>query len=247
MAAPQIASVPWAARGPAWLTGAIYGALLNHRADIEALGARMHGPPYLAPPQAPILYIKPRNTWCANGDAIPIPVPPILPAHGAGVQVGATLAVIIGRPCVRIRAQDARRHVAAVTVINDLSLPHQEVFRPAIKERCRDAFCAVGPWVEAVVGLDPFKEHVLRTFINCELRAAWNTRDLVRSPAQLMADVSEFMTLHPGDVLMVGTPRDAPLAILGDRVAVEIDGIGRVENTLVKESGAARGAPGVSR
>jgi 5-oxopent-3-ene-1,2,5-tricarboxylate decarboxylase/2-hydroxyhepta-2,4-diene-1,7-dioate isomerase len=247
MAAPQIASAPWGARGPAWLTGTVYGALLNHRADVEALGARMHGPPYLAPPKAPILYIKPRNTWRVNGDAIPIPQPPALPAHGAGVQVGATLAVIIGQPCVRIRAENAPRHVAAVTVINDLSLPHKEVFRPAVKERCRDAFCAVGPWVAAVAGIDPFKEHALRTFINGELRATWNTRDLVRSLAQLMADVSEFMTLHAGDVLMVGTPRDAPLAGLGDRVAVEIEGIGRIENTLVKESGAERGAAGVSR
>lgn len=218
-----------AARGPSWLTGTVYGTLLNYRADLAAFAARLQGPPYLAPPKAPILYIKPRNTWIANGAEISLPV------RAAAVQVGATLAVIIGRPCVRIRADQALLHVAAVTVINDLCLPHAEIFRPAIKERCRDGFCAIGPAIEAVDGAEPFAEHALCTYINGELRGEWSTRDLVRSLPRLMADVSEFMTLHPGDVLMVGVPRDAPLARRGDRVAVEVTGVGRIENSLIDE------------
>lgn len=241
MAPSQVTPAALAARRPFRPCGTVYAALLNHRADLEALGARMQEPPYLAPPRAPVLHLRPRNTWSADGDAIAVP------AHCAGVQVGATLAVIIGTPCVRIRAQDAPRHVAAVTVVNDLSLPHQEIFRPAIKERCRDGFCAVGPSVAAVTGADPFADHVMRTFINGELRAEWRTRDLIRSLARLMADVSEFMTLHTGDVLMVGTPRAAPLARPGDWVAAEIEGIGRIENAIILELAGEPMAAGVAR
>jgi 5-oxopent-3-ene-1,2,5-tricarboxylate decarboxylase/2-hydroxyhepta-2,4-diene-1,7-dioate isomerase len=213
-------------RYPSWLSGTVYGALLNYRADLEALGARMHAAPYLAPPRAPVLYLKPRNTWIGDGEAIP------LPAGAPAVQVGATLALVIGLPCVRIRAADAARHVAALTVINDLCLPHAEVFRPAIKERCRDALCAVGPRSSPATLAG---EHVMRTFIDGKLQGEWSTHDLVRPMARLLEDVSEFMTLHPGDVLMAGTPLGMPLARVGQRVAVEIDGIGRIENPIVSE------------
>jgi 5-oxopent-3-ene-1,2,5-tricarboxylate decarboxylase/2-hydroxyhepta-2,4-diene-1,7-dioate isomerase len=211
-------------RYPSWVSGTVYGALLNYRADLEAFGARMHAAPYLAPPRAPVLYLKPRNTWIGDGEAIP------LPAGAPAVQVGATLALVIGLPCARIRAADAARYVAALAVINDLCLPHAEVFRPAIKERCRDAFCAVGPRSSPAAFAG---EHVMRTYIDGKLQGEWSTHDLVRPMARLLADVSEFMTLHPGDVLMAGTPRAMPLARVGAQVAVEIAGVGRIENRLV--------------
>ena len=217
-------------RHPSWLDGTVYGALLNYRADLEALGPRMQTAPYLAPPRAPVLYLKPRNTWIGDGGAVP------LPASASAVHVGATIALVIGLPCVRIREADAARYVAALTVINDLCLPHSEVFRPAIRERCRDGFCAVGPRIADAAFA---QEHVMRTYIDGKLQGEWSTRDLVRPMARLLADVSEFMTLHPGDVLMAGTPRTMPLAHVGARVAVEIDGIGRIENRIVSERLAA--------
>jgi 5-oxopent-3-ene-1,2,5-tricarboxylate decarboxylase/2-hydroxyhepta-2,4-diene-1,7-dioate isomerase len=216
-----------APRNPAWLHGTVYGTLLNYRTDLESLGARLDAPPYLAPPSAPILYLKPRNTWIGTGDTVP------LPSHAPAVHVGATLGLVIGRTCVRIRESDAADCVAALTVVNDLCLPHAEVFRPAIKERCRDGFCPVGPRTVVAAGAAFATEWVMRTYIDGKLQGEWSTRDLVRPMARLLADVSEFMTLRPGDVLLAGTPRDMPLARSCNRVAVEVDGVGRVENSVV--------------
>ena len=212
---------------PAWLAGTVYGVLLNYRTDLEALGARMHAAPYLAPPRAPVLYLKPRNTWIGNGDPVP------LPAGASSLQVGATLGLVMGRACVRAAEASALDCVAALTVVNDLCLPHEEVFRPAVKERCRDGFCPLGPRLDRSVSSASLEAMVMRTFVNGTLRGEWRMSELVRPAARLLADVSEFMTLQVGDVLMVGTPRHAPLAAIGDRVAVEVSGVGRLENLIV--------------
>jgi len=210
-----------------WPAGTVYGALLNYRADLEALGPRMQAAPYNAPPRAPILYIKPRNTWI--GDADPIPLPP-----GANaLQVGATLGLVLGRPCIRATEETVLDSVAALTVVNDACLPHDDVFRPAIKERCRDGFCPIGLPISRRVDAAALDGMVMLTYIDGAVRAEWKMADLVRSAARLLADVSEFMTLHAGDVLLIGSPRSAPLATPGQCVAVEVTGIGRLENPVV--------------
>jgi 5-oxopent-3-ene-1,2,5-tricarboxylate decarboxylase / 2-hydroxyhepta-2,4-diene-1,7-dioate isomerase len=71
--------------------------------------------------------------------------------------------------------------------------------------------------------------------VNGKLALENNTANLIRPISQLIADISAFMTLAAGDVLLVGLPENLPLARVGDRVAVEIDGIGRLENPLVAE------------
>ena len=63
--------------------------------------------------------------------------------------------------------------------------------------------------------------------------------DLVRSPARLLADVTEFMTLSPGDLLLLGPGEGAPLARPGDRVVIEVPGLGRLTHSVVAEQGAA--------
>jgi 5-oxopent-3-ene-1,2,5-tricarboxylate decarboxylase/2-hydroxyhepta-2,4-diene-1,7-dioate isomerase len=75
----------------------------------------------------------------------------------------------------------------------------------------------------------------MRAYVNGVLRQENNTCNLIRPVAQLISDVTEFMTLAAGDVLLVGVPEDPPAAVAGDRIAVEIDGVGRLENVLVPE------------
>jgi 5-oxopent-3-ene-1,2,5-tricarboxylate decarboxylase/2-hydroxyhepta-2,4-diene-1,7-dioate isomerase len=206
----------------------VCGALLNYRADLEALGERMNGPPYLAPPRAPVLYLKPRNTWCAAGDPI------ALPASAMEVLVGATLGLVIGRTASHVGEDACAAHVRALCVVNDVCLAHADVFRPAIKERCRDGFCPLGAAV-ALAHADLALSRQLRTYVNGHLVGDWSTGDCVRSAARLLADVSEFMTLSPGDILLIGTPRTMPSARLGDQVIVEVEGVGRLENRVVAE------------
>jgi 4-hydroxyphenylacetate degradation bifunctional isomerase/decarboxylase decarboxylase subunit/4-hydroxyphenylacetate degradation bifunctional isomerase/decarboxylase isomerase subunit len=205
---------------------AVLGAALNFKGTLAALGDAVTRDPYKEPPNAPVLYIKPENTWSRPGDAIPCP---------AGVdelKMGGTLGVVIGGAVCRVREADALGYVRGYMVVNEISIPHASYFRPAIRERCRDGFCCMGDENGGVANPDAL---AIRISINGEVRAKNTTRNLVRSVARLIADVSEFMTLGEGDVLLVGEPENAPLARPGDRVRVEIDGLGFVENRISRE------------
>ena len=101
--------------------------------------------------------------------------------------------------------------------------------------KCRDGFCPVGPWIvprDAVPAPDAL---VIRAWVNGELRMENTTANLQRDIAALIADVTEFMTLRAGDLLAVGVPEHPPLARAGDEVTVEVEGLGRLESTLVPE------------
>src|SRR4051794_31151366 len=88
----------------------VYGALLNFRDTLDALGGVMHEPPYKAPPRAPVLYIKPRNTLAADGARI------VVPRGVDALRMGGTLAVVMGRVACRVREADALAYVAGYTV-----------------------------------------------------------------------------------------------------------------------------------
>ena len=209
--------------------GTVYGTLLNYQGALAALGDTVHAMPYQAPPKAPILYLKPPNTWVGYGKPIP------LPAEIDAVEIGAALGIVIGRTATRVTADAALDYVRGYTVVNDVTLPHASVYRPPIRQRCRDGFCPIGPWViERAAVLDP-DNLTLRVFVDGALRAENTTAHLVRPVAQLIADVTDFMTLSPGDILHVGTPEQAPLARIGERVAIEIEGVGWLENPVMAD------------
>ncbi len=120
-------------------------------------------------------------------------------------------------------------HIAGYVAVNDVSIPHASYYRPAIRQRCRDGFCVIGSEVTD----RPPRE--IRISINSELRCRAKIDDLVRPIDRLIADISEFLTLQPGDIVLAGEPYDAPLAQAGDRVRVEIDGLAAIENEVAPE------------
>jgi 5-oxopent-3-ene-1,2,5-tricarboxylate decarboxylase/2-hydroxyhepta-2,4-diene-1,7-dioate isomerase len=203
----------------------VYGVALNFRAEIERLGGEMHRDPYKLPPAAPVLYLRPRNTWNHPGGVIQ------LPADSEHLKMGGTLGVVIGRTACRVAAQDAPGYIAGFTVVNDVSIPHDSYYRPAIRQRCRDGFCVIGSGIAAI--RDPHRVEI-RTLINGDLVCAASTADLVRPVELLIADVTEFLTLRPWDILLVGEPPDAPLAGASDRVRVEIDGLAPLDNRVAR-------------
>lgn len=212
--------------------GNVYGTALNFRGALAALGEATGAAPYQAPPRAPILYLKPRNTRIGYGAAIPIP------DQIEGVWVGATLGVVLGHTAYRLSANDAHEAIAGYTIVNDVTIPHDSYYRPALKQKCRDGFCPIGPWILERDQLGATDALAIRAYINGKLALENSTANLLRSIPQLIADVSAFMTLSAGDVLLVGLPENLPLARAGDRVAVEIEGLGRLENHLVAEAAA---------
>jgi 5-oxopent-3-ene-1,2,5-tricarboxylate decarboxylase / 2-hydroxyhepta-2,4-diene-1,7-dioate isomerase len=211
----------------------VYGAALNYRATLEALGSALTATPYGAPPKAPVLYIKPANTWIGDGD--PIPVPADVPA----VQAGVTLAALIGRDMCQVTPERALSHVAGFTVVNDVTVPHTDFFRPMIQNRCRDGFCPIARAMVAPDRLAALDDLRMRVWVNGALACSESTRGLVRSVPQLLADMSALLTLAAGDLVLVGAAPGSPLVRPGDRVVLEIDGIGRLENPVVAAADGA--------
>lgn len=210
----------------------VVGALLNFRGAWAAMEPAMQREPHHKPPVHPVLYIKPANTWRGAGDPI------VLPPDVEEIEVGATLGLVMGRTAARVRVEDALDYVAGYVIVNDVTVPHTSVLRPPLKQKCRDGFCPMSTPVPAMEVSDP-DALAIRVYVNGELQLANSTANLVRNVRKLISDVSEFMSLARGDVLLVGVPENAPRARAGDRIAVEIDGLGRLENILRAEGVAA--------
>jgi len=199
--------------------GTVYGTLMNFRGEREALGAAMREPPYKAPPTAPVLYLKPSNTWSADGAAIP------LPPHVPEIEVWASVGMVMKSP----------GEVAGYVLMNDLTVPHESFFRPPVKHKCLDGSLAVGGTLLPAAGADPSR-FVVEVHVNGTLRQEVRFADLVRPAAQLLAEVSEFMTLGAGDVLLLGSDWGRPRARAFDRVdLVGNAGLGRLGNILAPE------------
>jgi len=182
----------------------------------------MHEPPYKAPPQAPVLYVKPANTWSANGANISVP------ARVSEVEIGATVAMVVGKKQVQF------------VMMNDLSIPHSSFFRPPVKFKCLDGFLGIG---SQTVETDQPQDFKLEVRVNGKLVQSLDFSQLVRSADQLLADVSEFMTLHNGDVLMLGcdclSNGKRPVAKVGDVITISAPShpaLGSLSNTLVAEA-----------
>jgi 5-oxopent-3-ene-1,2,5-tricarboxylate decarboxylase/2-hydroxyhepta-2,4-diene-1,7-dioate isomerase len=221
---------------PYRLSGNVYGVLLNQRGALAALGAAASQPPYKAPPMAPVLYIKPRNTLNGPGGAVAVP------ADAPELEVGATLGVVIGRTACRVAAAQALDYVAGYTIVDDVSVPHASFFRPSVRLKARDGFCCIGPEVVARTRIADPDALDIRVYVDGTLVQSGGTRELVRPVRQLIADVTDFMTLTPGDLLLVGVPPGAPRVRAGQSVAIEIDGVGRLENGFVAEAATAPGS-----
>lgn len=186
-----------------------------------------------------MLYIKPRNTHRSDGAVVPVP------GDAPELEIGAALGLVIGRTACRVAASDALSVLAGYTVLIDVSVPHSMFYRPSIRFKARDGFCPIGPAVTACrPGLDP-DELAIRVLIDGAVRQQASTSQLVRPVSRLLAEITDFMTLSPGDILMVGIPVGAPLARAGQSVAVEIDGVGRLQARL--QAGSVRGSSGMKR
>jgi 5-oxopent-3-ene-1,2,5-tricarboxylate decarboxylase/2-hydroxyhepta-2,4-diene-1,7-dioate isomerase len=212
-----------------WLpphSGLVYGVILNDRRSLQVYGARMGAPPHGKPPVAPILSIKPYNTHVGHQAVVE------LPAGIERVEVGATVGIVFGATAARTNEHNALEAVAGYTLAIDLSAPKADLYRPPIVEKCWDGSLPIGPWiVERNDVLNPGRLE-LRTSIGGKLVDTRSLDDLVRPILRLITDVTEFMSLLPGDVLLVGYPLDVPTAGAGDVIAVECDEIGRLECRL---------------
>ncbi len=216
------------------LHGTVYGVLLNSDAEWHACEAAMSAPPYKGAPKAPVLYIKPANTWTPHLGRIH------MPAGHAEVEIGASLGLVFSE-------QGAWR---GFVLLNDVSLPHgvaeQGFYRPPVKYKCLDGFLGVGPQLLPAADLPRPNTLQIEVRINGELRQQVALGRMRRPLPELVADVSEFMTLRAADVLMLGldvcdSGADAgrrPRARAGDVIEIcvpSVPGLGVMQHQLVGE------------
>jgi 5-oxopent-3-ene-1,2,5-tricarboxylate decarboxylase/2-hydroxyhepta-2,4-diene-1,7-dioate isomerase len=159
------------------------------------------------------------------------------PADATFMHYECELAVVIGRHARRVKRADALQCVAGYTIANDYAIRDylENWYRPNLRVKNRDGATALGPWwVDAADVPDPHALE-LRTFVNGELKQHGNTRDLIDDVPALIEYLSSFMTLAPGDLILTGTPEGVVNVNPGDEVVCEIDGLGRLVNTIVTE------------
>jgi 2-keto-4-pentenoate hydratase/2-oxohepta-3-ene-1,7-dioic acid hydratase in catechol pathway len=175
-------------------------------------------------PEEPLVFLKPSTSVSGPGD--PIPLPPI----SNRVDYEGELAVVIGRIARNVRAEETFRYILGYTCGNDVTLRDlQKKDDQWARAKGFDGSCPLGPWVETE--LDPIDVH-LQTRVNGDVRQSASTSDMVFGVATIIEFVTAFMTLLPGDVIMTGTPEGVGKLEPGDRVEVEIDGIGALMNPV---------------
>jgi 5-oxopent-3-ene-1,2,5-tricarboxylate decarboxylase/2-hydroxyhepta-2,4-diene-1,7-dioate isomerase len=217
---------------PFRLSGVVYGALLNHAPAIAALGEAAHRPPYNAPAAAPVLYVKPRNTLAGDGDAI------VVPADAPELEIGACLGIVIGSTACRVAEDEALDHVAGYTIVGDISVPHASFYRPSVRLKARDGFCPIGPRVVPRAEVADPDALVVRVQVDGVQVQGTSTGERRRPVARLLAEVSAFMTLSPGDVLLLGASAGAPRVRAGQHSCIAIEGLGELRNHFIAEGAA---------
>ena len=210
-------------------TGTLFGVALNYQGLLESRLEEFQQAPYQKPPVKPVLFIITPNT--RNGHSQPV----VFPLGVERLQPGPALGVVIGKTASRVNAAEAMEHIAGYCIVNEFSLPEDSYYRPAVKAKCRDGFCPIGPELVNPAQIADIDALNIRLFVNSELRQQNSTANWVRKLPQLLAEITEFMTLHAGDVLITGTPEGRIDVQPGDVVEVEIDGLGRLRNNIVAE------------
>jgi 2-keto-4-pentenoate hydratase/2-oxohepta-3-ene-1,7-dioic acid hydratase in catechol pathway len=185
-------------------------------------------------PTEPILFSKFANSVVGPGADV------VVPPEAEELDYEAELAVVIGRRASRVAVADALGHVAGYACANDVSarslqfLSGQWLLGKAI-----DTFLPLGPFLVTADEVPDPQALGIRSLVNDELRQDSNTGEMIFGVAELIAYASRTITLEPGDLLVTGTPSGVGMATdpprylrNGDRVRVEIDGLGRLDNTV---------------
>lgn len=157
------------------------------------------------------------------------------PADVTFMHYECELAVVIGRTAKGVKAADAMQYVAGYTVCNDYAFRDylENWYRPNLRVKNRDTATVLGPWfVDAADVADP-NALTLNTYVNGQRTQHGSTRDFVNDIPTLIEYLSEFMTLQAGDVILTGTPEGVVNVNVGDEVITEIEGLGRLANTIV--------------
>ena len=197
------------------------GLALNYRDHAAELDLKL--------PDHPILFNKNPNTLV--GHRAPVVAPPGVDF----MHYENELVVVIGERCRQVKAERAREVIRGYTVGNDITVRDfvDNYYRPPVKAKGFDTFGPLGPCLVTADEVPDDGNLTLRTFINGELRQQGHTGDFIYTVPELIAYLTDFMTLEPGDMIWTGTPKGISRVHPGDAMRLEIEGIGVLENRIV--------------
>ncbi len=192
---------------------------LNYRAHAEEMGKLL--------PEEPLLFMKPSTAVIANKMRI------VLPEMSERVDYEGELAVVIGRKCRKVSPEEAKDYILGYSCFNDVTARDlQQKDIQYTRAKSFDTFAPYGPWI--ATDIDPIGLRIT-TKVNGEVKQEGNTEDMIFSPFELVSFISQIMTLLPGDIVATGTPPGVGPLSEGDKVEIEIEGIGTLINYVVKE------------
>ena len=178
----------------------------------------------MAIPTEPLLFMKAPSALVFNNDAI------VYPAQTKNLHYEAELAIVIKDRIKNIKPEEVRKHLLGFTCANDVTARDlQKKDGQWTRAKSFDTFCPVGPKI--VKDLDPDNLNI-KLYLNGELKQSSNTSNMIFKVNQLVAFVSQVMTLEPEDIILTGTPPGVGAMNIGDVVTVEIEGIGKLVNRV---------------
>ncbi|GAB3940144.1 fumarylacetoacetate hydrolase family protein [Corynebacterium tapiri] len=179
----------------------------------------------------PTLFLKPPTS--VTGPFAPIKIPDF----ATKVEFEGELAVVIGTPCKNVKAENWRSVVRGFTIVNDVSSRDLQ-FADGQWARAKgiDTFCPLGPWIET--DIDSFdldnlaiKAHLTHDGVTATKQDS-NSNQMIMKLGEIIEFITASMTLLPGDVICTGSPAGTEAMVPGDRIAVEIEGLGVLENPI---------------
>ncbi|KAF0133565.1 MAG: 5-oxopent-3-ene-1 2 5-tricarboxylate decarboxylase [Candidatus Saganbacteria bacterium] len=177
-------------------------------------------------PKNPIIFLKPPTTIIYDGDSIVYPI-----GQANELHYEAELAIVIKDKIKNVSELDAQKYILGYCCANDVTARDiQKADGQWTRAKSFDTFCPIGPKI--VSGIDP-NNLAIKLYLNDELKQSSNTSQMIFKPAYLVSFISNIMTLLPEDVIITGTPPGVGSIKKGDKIVVEIEGIGRLQNRVV--------------
>jgi 2-keto-4-pentenoate hydratase/2-oxohepta-3-ene-1,7-dioic acid hydratase in catechol pathway len=208
----------------------VVGVGRNYAAHAAELGNEV--------PVTPLTFLKPNTAVIGPNEPI------VYPKVSQEVSYEGELAVVIGRICREVPVARVPEVIFGYTVANDVTARDlQRTDGQWARAKGFDTFCPLGPWITTHQSLDEVADLSVRTTLDGELRQDGNTKDMIFTVSELVAYVSSFTTLLPGDVILTGTPEGIGPMQPGQEVTVEVEGIGSLTNPVASAQGGSGGVP----
>jgi len=175
-------------------------------------------------PKEPLIFLKPTTALIGNKSAI------TYPDSVRQLDYEGELAIVIKKEGKNIKPKDFLKYVLGFTCLNDVTA--RDLQRKDVqwtRAKSFDSFCPLGPYLSTRVNPQDLN---IRSYLNGELRQNSRTSEFIFKPAHLVSFISRIMALNPGDVISTGTPFGVGPMKKGDKVEVEIEGIGKLINYI---------------